>query len=527
MSEDFSFFDDARLPSETPGEAGDSAQDQYSLLNQYGAFPPISGLSSPFSREDIPQASIEADDMEIKERFRMFVTPDPDERRLRYSTSPSIHDTPAMHYQMASPDRQDIDGDCMIVDEDDCSPEARKKWLKSKVKQKTFGGRTFGDAVIKVEPGLERTRPANLIEIQKKLIAQHNATRLRKSGASTFFGSRMARAISLSQSPKRKPKPRRGTVYQQKSLDDIVDVKVEFETLMRRGKENNSWMEEQDDRIEEHDELENLKRLRQSFQKRKSAGHLSEVETIEMMKINQQIELQNRRQEAVNRLNQKEAMYVSSDDGEDDRAERLLRQSWYNQADDDDNMARTTERVLFQDAEEPVKLAKSKGNKKPTKGKGRKVAKTAREVEEKRREKAREKEWKKRARAALSKRAPPKGKASKKKKAAVKKDHKSHMKGGWKSGGETLQALLQDLVHNDFIADRQAQGELPDAPEINETRKDKALHALLASVPDDYDTHRAKTEKSHLAKASKRFGFGRVKWIVDGSWKLKGMKSHL
>jgi hypothetical protein len=529
MSEDFSFFDDARLPSEEPDEAENSSQDNNSLLSQYGAFPPVSGSFSPFSAMGVPQPPIEIDTVDNGNYGGIFVTPEPDDTRGRLSTPVARHTTPDFTYRLPFNKKQTIDDDCMIVEEADCSPESRQLWSVSKSKPKASCKRKFGDAVIKVEPGLEPVRPANLVEIQKTLIAQHNATKLRKSGASTLFGSRMSRQISLSQSPKRKPKPRRGSVYQQKSLDDIVDVKEEFETLMRRGDGNISWMEDQDDRDEENEELENLKGLRQSFQKQQNARGLTEVETIEMMKVNQQIELRNRRHETANRLNQKEVVLVSSDDDiEDEGAERLLRQSWYNQIDEDDETARTIERDLFQEAAEPAKLSISKGSKKPTKGKGRKVAKTAREVEERRREKERKKERKKRARLALSRRAPTKGKESKNSgKKAAKKDYKSHMKGAWNGGREALHALLQDLIHNDFIADRLAQGELPDAPEINETRKDKALQALLVSAPDDYDTHRAKIDKSDLTRASKRFGFGRVKWIVDGSWKLKGMKSHL
>ena len=527
MSEGFSFFDDTRLPSEEPDEAGILAQDNYSMSNQYGTFPPMPRSSSPLLGNDIPQPSIEVDFMESNNHTSMFVTPEPEEGRRRFSTPFSIYSTPEVSHRSQFHKGPTLDDDCMIVEEADCSRESRQIWSISKSKPKTSGGNPFGDEVIKIEPGLERAQPANLIEIQKRLISQHNAARLRRSGASTIFGTRSARPIRLSPSPKSKPKPRRGTAYRPKTLDDIVDVKVEFETAMRRGEEDVNWMGQHDE-DEENEEFENLKRLRQSLQRRKDEGPLTDLETVEMMKVNQQIELHKRRKEAVNRLNQKEAMYISSDDEEDNGDEDGLRQSGYNQEGEDDHMARTTGRVLFQETEETAKKPKSNGNKKSTKGR-RKVAKTAREVEENRREKEREKERKKRARAALSKRAPLKGKKSKKSGKVTgpkaKKQYKSHMKSAW-DDRETLQTLLHDLVYNDFIADRQAQGELPDAPEIHETNKNKALHALLASVPDDYDTHRAKTERSDLDKASKHFGYGRVKF-VNGSWKVKGMKSHL
>jgi hypothetical protein len=526
MSEEFSFFDDARLPSEEPDQGGLSAQGNYPMSNQYSTFPPISRSTSPLFGNDIPHPSIEVDFMESHNHDSMFVTPEPEERRRRFSTPLSIHSTPEVIHRPQFHKVKTLDDDCMIVEEADCSSESRQIWSISKSIPKTSGGKKFGDKAIKVEPGLEVAKPANLIEIQKRLISQHNAARLRTSGASTIFGTRTAHQINSSPS-KRKPKPRRGTVYQPKSLDNIVDVKVEFETAMRQGGEELNWMGQHDE-DEENEEFENLKRLRHSFQERQKAGSLTDVEAVEMMKINQQIALNQRRQEAINRLNQKEAISVSSDDEEHEGDHGGFRQSDYNQEDKDDHMTRTTESVFFQGAEETVKKSKSNANKKPTKSR-RKVAKTAREVEENRREKEREKERKKRARAALSKRAPLKGKKSKKAGKVTgpkaKKQHKSHMKSAL-NDRETLQTLLQDLVHSDFIADRQAQGELPDAPEIHETNKNKALHVLLASVPDDYDTHRAKTERSDLDKASKHFGYGRVKF-ANGSWKVKGMKSHL
>lgn len=526
MPEEFPFFGDARLPSAEPDEARLSAQEKYSFLNQHGVFPPISGLSSPLPSNDIPQPSVEVDLMESNNHDSMFVTPEPEEGCRRLSMPVSVHSTPEVSHRSQFYKEQTLDDDRMMVEEADCSPKSRQIWLISKPAAKTSDRKGFGNTAIKAEREHERTQPDNIIEIQKRLISQHNAAGLHRSGASTLFSKSMARPVSLSQLPKRKPKPRHGTVYQPKSLDDIVDVKVEFETAMRQGEEEVNWMGQHGE-DEENEELENLKRLRQSFQRRNNEGSLTDVETIEMMKINQQIELHKRRQEAANRLNLRDAMSVSSDDEEDEGDEGGLRQSRYNQEDEDDYMIQTTERVLSQEAEETAKKQKLNSNKKPIKAR-RKVAKTAREVEKNRREKEREKERKKRARAALSKRAPSKGKKPKAGKVAgprAKKQHKSHMKSSW-DDRETLQTLLHDLLHSDFAADRQAQGELPDAPEIHETRKEKALHALLASVPDDYDTHRAKTERSDLDKASKHFGHGRVKF-ANGSWKVKGMKSHL
>jgi hypothetical protein len=508
MSGNHSFSDDDRQPSETPEEGEISNPDHYSpsgyrrsRTSQFNNDSPSKSLRE----EDMPIPSIEVDIGDSEPSFGMFISPEPHERRRGHSTPISIPDTPQSHHHSKQHDVQVIDDDCMIVNVEECSLEAQNKWSKSKSKPNVI----LLDPIIKTEPGIEPPRTPNILEIQKRLISQHVAAQKRKSGASTMFG--FTRPKDVSPIPRTKPKPRRGSNYQQKSLDNIVDVKVEFETLMRRGEDDSGWMGPQDDEGGESEELENLKRLKRSFEKRQGAGSLTEVETIEFMKVKHQIQLQRRRRETADRLNKKESMFISSDDEEDDEAERRLNQPVYNQA---------------APQEEVAQDPNSKGGKKSTKGRGRKVAKTAREVQEQRREKQREKERKKRARA--NSKRDPKGKGSKKtgKAAGPKQQHKSRMKMGLDDGAATLTSLLHNLVHNDFIADRQAQRELPVAPEIHATRKDQALLALLASVPDDYDTHRAKIENSDLAKASKSFGFGRVKF-EKGRWKLKGMRSHL
>lgn len=517
MFEDNSFFDIDRLPSETVEDAEMSVSDHDSPPrdHQYETSQFENDFASQFRQEeDAPIPSIEignidrersvgmsvtpelieVDHVDRERSIGMFITPEPG---LRYSTPISISDTPGSICQSNAYNMQVSEDDCMVVDEGECSIGARKKWATLKPKQKI----PDKVAIIKKEPGFEPPRSSDVLEIQRRLIARHNAAQKRKSGASKLFG--WTRPKDVSPTPGTKSKPRRGSNYQQRNLD-IVDVKVEFENLMRRGEDNSGWMEQSDNEYGENEEIENLKTLRQSLEKRKQDKHLTEVETIELMKINQQIELHGRRQLAVDRLNRQES--ISSDDGEDE-AEHQLRLNLNNQVAKEDESAK-------------------KGRRKSTKGRGRKVAKTAREVAENRRKKEREKERKKRARAAISKKGPLKGKGSKAQKAIRPKEHKSRMKMTRDEGEAALGTILQGLVHNDFIADRQAQGEFPDAPNIHETRKDKALHALLASVPDDYDTHRAKTDKSDLHKASKNFGFGRVKFD-KGGWKLKGMRSHL
>jgi SNF2 family DNA or RNA helicase len=64
------------------------------------------------------------------------------------------------------------------------------------------------------------------------------------------------------------------------------------------------------------------------------------------------------------------------------------------------------------------------------------------------------------------------------------------------------------------------------APSIRESTKRGQLEALIASIPDDYDVHKKKTDKSALKRASMRFGFKMVT-AVNGKWMLKGMKNAL
>jgi hypothetical protein len=175
------------------------------------------------------------------------------------------------------------------------------------IQTKDVRWREFGDNVIKIETGLEPARPANLVEVQRRLI---------------IFGSR-PRPIHLTPPPRTNPKPRRVTINQQRSLDDIIDVKEEFQCIMRRDEDDVRWMEQNNDNGG-MEELENLKMLKRSFEQQQKSKNLSGVETIELMRVNHQIELQTRRKEATERNN----MFISSDD-EEDGGNGFLRQPLY------------------------------------------------------------------------------------------------------------------------------------------------------------------------------------------------------
>jgi hypothetical protein len=66
---------------------------------------------------------------------------------------------------------------------------------------------------------------------------------------------------------------------------------------MRRDEDDVRWMEQNND-DGGMEELDNLKVLKSSFEQQQRSKNLSEVEAIELMRVNHQIELQRRRKEA-------------------------------------------------------------------------------------------------------------------------------------------------------------------------------------------------------------------------------------
>ncbi|KAI9765896.1 MAG: hypothetical protein M1840_007037 [Geoglossum simile] len=102
--------------------------------------------------------------------------------------------------------------------------------------------------------------------------------------------------------------------------------------------------------------------------------------------------------------------------------------------------------------------------------------------------------------------------------------HKStDCRGGLGDGGEDL---LHSLFFTDAIALRQAQKDYGEAPVIEEkSHKDRMLKELMASIPKDHK-RLVTNDKTQVLKASKNFGYGRVK-ACEGKWLLKGMISPL
>lgn len=150
------------------------------------------------------------------------------------------------------------------------------------------------------------------------------------------------------------------------------------------------------------------------------------------------------------------------------------------------------------------------------------VAKTAKEVHQRNRSKVKvtkgpgfpetkTKEGKKTKRSKTSKSAPNK--------VAEKKKTAKRASSGYGTSGDGS-ALLMDLLHDNAIQNRMAQGDLGEAPIIGEKKsKDRMLKELIASVPTEHKRH-VTNEKKDLLQASKSFGFGKV-MAKEGKWLLK------
>ena len=150
------------------------------------------------------------------------------------------------------------------------------------------------------------------------------------------------------------------------------------------------------------------------------------------------------------------------------------------------------------------------------------VAKTAKEAHQKNRSKVKvtkapgipetkSKAAKKTKRSKTSKSAPNK--------VAEKKKTGKRASGGYGTSGDGS-ALLMDLLHDNAIRNRMAQGDLGEAPIIGEKKhKERMLKELIASVPTEHKRH-VTNEKKDLLQASRNFGFGKVT-AKEGKWLLK------
>ena len=104
-------------------------------------------------------------------------------------------------------------------------------------------------------------------------------------------------------------------------------------------------------------------------------------------------------------------------------------------------------------------------------------------------------------------------------KVSEKKKTVKRATGGYGTSGDGP-ALFMDLLHDNAIRNRMAQGEFGEAPIIRETKsKARMLQELIASVPTEIKRH-VTSDKRDLLRASKNFGYNKV--LADaGKWRLK------
>jgi hypothetical protein len=436
--------------------------------------------TQPYKPQDMPPA-VNLETVEIENRERMFVTPEPERAynpsnpyaagsiipSIEHNGTTSIKPEPLEKILLPAPQRSrpivitiddDDNEDCMIVDQNDCSEDARTKWLSSHCKAPII--LEDDNPVIKTEP--EPALPiSNFDTAQQRMLQQLN--RKRKAGASTIFGSAVKRTGEMNNSSQgniRRPNCR-------EAMDENLDLNEDLDAVMRHENEDDSWMEQDDEGGS--DESEKLNSLLTALEQVQQIRPLTNDELVEILKLKHQIELQGRRKEVARRDpifdREQESMFVAEEEGEME---------------------------ANKDAEVEGDSSQKKG-KKGAKGRVRKPPKNAREVEEKRREAAERRREKQRERdkkrsfhraalrAARNGGRPTAAKAKKAAKGKGKQSHKSRMQNGLEGGSDqTLHNFLADLIHNDFIADRQAQGDLGDAPEINETSKKKQLDILFS-----------------------------------------------
>jgi hypothetical protein len=481
--------------------------------------------------------------------------------------------------------------DLFMVSEEDCSQEAKEKFRS----HRSGGGKNMSRSKAPIVIDDDHSNNNRLL-VKRELKNNENSDDEQRSRLTPLEMLRRQKACIARNVGSTKPTHRNSPFLNQGSnsssrrrlttnqpygdspsqFQDILNDNDEIKLLMRRdNEEDHDWMHNSGSDGGQSDELERLERLKLNFeQRRRRAGKVSKLDSrenlkegrgngngfsesdqFELQRIIGQIELIKKRAQLAERHQGRgkdgrieNEMFVS--DPEDDRAIREAlaedakekRTREYMEL-EDERLARATQESFNQ--QDSGNWNKTRGGKKQKGGmkKMTKRAKTAREVEDARREKEREKSCKKAGRDKSNSKGgssfhnnPVKSgrtgskKGRKEKEKPKKKVHKSRMRNGWHNTEDlAFKAVLDDLIHNDFIADRAAQKDYGLAPSINERTKERQLQALLASVPvdDGVDLSRSKNQMNAIRKASKRFGYGLVKAAPDGTWKLKGMKTTI
>ncbi|KAL3423956.1 SNF2 superfamily protein [Phlyctema vagabunda] len=296
-----------------------------------------------------------------------------------------------------------------------------------------------------------------------------------------------------------------------------------IDKAMAPSGEDNAWMESHGD-----DELETLQALSHSLAQKHRSGTISQDEIVELNQIRDRIVVLKRLRSARNYDEQENELFVPEDDS---TLRRYHRERLPYSKESDDASSQGSMEDWDPELQEILKddFARRKGSssssKKPPRSR-KKAPKDAREFVERAEEQRREKERKARQRKKKGKgkavpSLPSRDKGKGKAKAGVPKLTRSMMR----EENDTARKMLADLLHNDAIADRVRNGYDPE-PKITANTKKSQLDQLIASVPKNMDLRRKGQDKQEILRASKSFGYAKVK-AVDGKWLPKGMLSSL
>jgi hypothetical protein len=256
---------------------------------------------------------------------------------------------------------------------------------------------------------------------------------------------------------------------------DNIKIEVDLDEVMH-PEENVAWMHND----EGEDEVEALKQQKIDFHAQLKGKKPSNEDMIKLIRLDREIEVAVRRRQLALRDfaggdDPRQPIYIPDDDEDD-------------YMDMDDNDASRGQRQFSEMADEAhddsgaEEATKSKEN---VAGKRRKVGKNAREVEEIRLAKEKEKEMRKKARAGpkkdtLKAHTASQGRNTKKGKAKASNKRIGGAKQPF-DAEDAFMRVVKNLVTNDVVAERQALGDYEAAPEIHENVKDKQLKALLGT----------------------------------------------
>lgn len=472
-------------------------------------------------------------------RGGLFVTPDPEDGlgiQRSFRTEGHREDSPTTDDTLGNSADAEPDDDIESIAEEEGSEESRYLWsIETPFKPQSAtklervaqipGPDIFGSTLTFPVPETMATAPQyntsaapnrdNRTIFAAQQAMKHQMMRKRKTSAASIFGGNAAKSQKYRRDSTTSVS-RNGNAARNNGVEDKPE-----------DGQDDSWMDESRQKSNQ-DELSSLKAVRDALKNKEvSSGDILPNEHFQLLKTEEKIKSIERRQRKGR---------GDESPGGDEGGKHFAREDSENSSDFDepDNALicwndDELENHPAPDSNNPGKGQSKKGSKGKGKGKGNK---DARSVEKARRLKEVQKLQKEKAKKdAKNKKgsAVPKGKGKKVNTGRqLAKSNKNGRKEEiqLKKADETIMKMLRSLTTSDQIADRMEMGDISKTPAIFAKNKQKQLEALFKSIPEDYDTHKAKTERKDLLEASKRFGDGKVK-AVNGKWQLKGMRSHL